>query len=501
MKKIQKCIEDKGLEIGALSLGDIIEIATESKARVSDVVIYEAMKQTGLTSSQVLEEVMSSFTHNFKALSAGLSGGGSFLFGSVASEMISVDAPKVVDDELINNMIVYTLAAQVGNHSVGLQPCAGTGDSCPYAGFMRAVMEKYPEEDAARAATVLLKIGTIFRVGKISTGCNMEGFGAGSAATAGAFVEISGGSPAAMGRAVVLAISPTIGNPCTPRVMVPGLCATHIGGAIMNGKLASHLAMHTNIPVNVPVDVMIGMAAAVHPVSAKSIVPEVIRYMEPYFRTNEAVEAYVDEEIKAEDASRKSKVHKEALAQMRAMARQANPIVKPFGTAVVGGSSQAVGSPTNTGRLAHHLAKGKIKKVIIDLYPELFARRGINIPGILMGAVYGSSTDDGLMYKEVMDRVKKDGIEIVINQIDEYQLQQKSQRLQDGTDGTEWKPSGGTIADTETLLTTNPNYTNPKMFKAPHSLRQWFRVGSWTLIAIAIIAFFVVMWLPSYFYI
>ena len=38
--------------------------------------------------------------------------------------------------------------------------------------------------------------------------------------------------------------------------------------------------------------------------------------------------------------------------------------------------------------------------------------------------------------------------------IDEYQLQQKSQRLQDGTDGTEWKPSGGTIADTETLLTT-----------------------------------------------
>ena len=25
--------------------------------------------------------------------------------------------------------------------------------------------------------------------------------------------------------------------------------------------------------------------------------------------------------------------------------------------------------------------------------------------------------------------------------IDEYQLQQKSQRLQDGTDGTEWKPA------------------------------------------------------------
>ncbi len=423
MQRIKESIEKNGLEIGALTLGDTIQVATDADARVSDVVIYEAMEQTGKNFEEVVSEVMGSFSHNFKALSAGLSGGGSFLFGDVAHEMTAEGAPKILEDDFINKMIVYTLAAQVGNHSVGLQPCAGTGDSCPYAGFMRAVIEDYPEEEAVRAAAVLLKIGTLFRVGKTSTGCNMEGFGAGSAATAGAFVELCGGSPEALGRAVVLAISPTIGNPCTPRVMVPGLCATHIGGAVMNGKLASHLAVHTNIPVNVPVDVMIAMAAAVHPVSAKSIVPEVINYMEPYFRTNEAVEAYVEDEIKDEDVRRKALVHKRALEQVRDLARRANPIVKPFGTAVVGGSSQAVGSPTNTGRLAHFLAKGKIKRVVIDLYPELFARRGINIPGILMGAVYGSSTADGMMYKEVMDRVKKDGVEVVINQVDEYQLQ------------------------------------------------------------------------------
>ncbi|OZG69241.1 hypothetical protein [Bifidobacterium eulemuris] len=82
--------------------------------------------------------------------------------------------------------------------------------------------------------------------------------------------------------------------------------------------------------------------------------------------------------------------------------------------------------------------------------------------------------------------------------IDEYALQQKSMRLQEGLDGGEWKPTGGSITATDTTLTTNPNYTNPKMFKAPHSLRQWFRVGSWTLIALSIIAFFVVMWLPSH---
>ena len=76
--------------------------------------------------------------------------------------------------------------------------------------------------------------------------------------------------------------------------------------------------------------------------------------------------------------------------------------------------------------------------------------------------------------------------------LDEYQLQEKSRRLQDGTDGP-WKPTGGTIEETESLLTTSPNYTNPKMFKAPHSARQWFRVISWLLIALSAIAFLVIM--------
>ena len=282
----------------------------------------------------------------------------------------------MVEDQLINKMIVYTLAAQVGNHSVGLQPCAGTGDSCPYAGFMRAVIEEYPEAEAIRAAAVLLKIGTIFRVGKTSTGCNMEGFGAGSAATAAAFVEIAGGSPEAVGKAVVLAISPTIGTPCTPRVMVPGLCATHIGGAIMNGKLASHLALHTEIPINVPVDVMIAMAAAVHPVSAKSIVPVVIRYMEPYFRTNDAVETYIDEDIKVADAVRKTTIQEQALEEARDLARRANPIVKPFGTAVVGGSSQAVGSPTNTGQARTFSGEGENNQSDHRSLPGTFCKKG-----------------------------------------------------------------------------------------------------------------------------
>lgn len=436
----------EALELGkqTLSIGDCIAVAEKAECDFADVVLFEAMEQSGLPLETVKEEVLKSFEHNFKAIEAGLDGGESFLFGKVSTEMGEEGQPPVIDDELVNTMVVYTLAAQVGNHSVGLQPCAGTGDSCPYSGFMKAVLERYSRDQAARAAAVLLKVGTVFRAGKVTTGCNMEGYGAGSAATAAAFTTLSKDSrPADIGRAIVLALSPTIGNPCTPRVMVPGLCATHIGGAILNAKLASHLAVYTRLPINVPPDVMIAMAASVHKISAKEIVPEVIRYMEPFFRTNAMVESYIDDTTKEVEASRKSDIQQVARGQARELAAKANPIVKPFGTAVVGGSSQAVGSPTNTGRLAHHLAKGTIHKVVIDLYPELFARRGINVPGILMGAVYGASTADGAMYKTVMDKVKGEGIEVEINQVEEHQLQRVTIFAGEGNSMVDARNRGG----------------------------------------------------------
>jgi L-serine dehydratase len=102
------------------------------------------------------------------------------------------------------------------------------------------MLEFYEEEQVAKAVAVMLKVGSLFRVGKTTTGCNMEGFGAGSAATSAGIVELMGGSPSQLEKAMVLSISPTIANPCTPRVMVAGLCATHIAGAIHIGNLSGY---------------------------------------------------------------------------------------------------------------------------------------------------------------------------------------------------------------------------------------------------------------------
>ncbi|KAB8293639.1 tripartite tricarboxylate transporter TctB family protein [Bifidobacterium avesanii] len=86
------------------------------------------------------------------------------------------------------------------------------------------------------------------------------------------------------------------------------------------------------------------------------------------------------------------------------------------------------------------------------------------------------------------------------NMVDEYALQEKSRRLQEGIDDSgPWKPTARTEdVESETEYNVNPNYRNPsKGLTAPSSARGWFRAVSWTLIALAIIGFFVVMWVPN----
>lgn len=444
MNKIIAAVKKKGLEFGQLTFGDCVDIAKSTGLRVSEVIITEARQVNQMTESEVKSAIIASFSHNLYAMEVGRTTGSSFLFGTVGRELSGPQAPPLFADAFLNKVIVYTLSSQVGNHSCGLEPCAGTGDSCTYTGFMQALLEEVEDQDViARVMAVILKLGTIFRVGKTTTGCNMEGFGAGAAASAAAFTELAGGSPEQMEKAVVLALSPTIGNPCTPRVMVAGLCATHIGGGVLIGKLASQLALETSIPVNVPADVMIAMAAAVHPASAKAIVPVVIKYMEPFFKTNHGVEGYVDSGVKELEEQRKEDILQDAQKEARSLAQRANSIVKPFGTAVVGGSSQAVGSPTNTARIAHFLVTGEVKKVTIELYPELFARRGINVPGILMAAVYGAATDNSILYREIMDKVKEKKIEVEILQSDVPQMQKITIETTEGKSVIEALNRGG----------------------------------------------------------
>lgn len=188
---------------------------------------------------------------------------------------------------------------------------------------------------------------------------------------------------------------------------------------------ARRLCTTVEMTVNVPFDVMFAMASLVHKESAHHIVPTVVEYMEPFFQRTAEVESLVSEEVHKADKKRIEETLEKAKEIAKKMADGSAPIIKTLGDAVVGGSSQAVGSPTNCGRIAHELLNEgeKVTEITIELYPELFARRTINVPGVLMGAVYGCSTSDYKTYEVAVERVKADGVKVNIVRGEEYQIQ------------------------------------------------------------------------------
>ncbi len=428
-KNLVERMKEKKAPLGKLTLGEIIRLGTELKAKASEVVIAEAMAVHQLGSREIIHAVFNSFQFNLIATEIGLLKGESFLLGKIGRELAKLrkKGNVLIGDSFIDKVVIYTLAAEVGNHTVGLQPCAGTGDSCVYAGLLKALLEtKRSKDEIGGIAALIVKVGTYFKEGKKTTGCNMEGFGAGATAAAAALTELRGGSARDVGKAMVLALSPTIAVPCTPRVIVSGLCATHIGGAVLIGHLASNLVLKTTLPVDVDIDVLLAMAANVHSTAAPVITQINLEYMRPYFKRNDEVEQYVDPGIRSEEKERAEAVVSRARDEIRKLAETANPLINPFGEAVVGGSSIAVGSPTNMGRIAHELYEGEIQKVSIGLTTDLFARRAINVPGILMGAVLGASTKDIGAYRKVLKEVAQKGIDIQIYRIDQPEVQRIS---------------------------------------------------------------------------
>ena len=105
------------------------------------------------------------------------------------------------------------------------------------------------------------------------------------------------------------------------------------------------------------------------------------------------------------------------------MMATSRPLTQTLGEVVVGGSSIAVGSPTNMARIAHALIRGRITRIEIELTKDLYSRRAINIPAILMGAVFGSHTSDGEMYRKVMETPEVRAIDISLTEVAEPEVQ------------------------------------------------------------------------------
>ncbi len=125
------------------------------------------------------------------------------------------------------------------------------------------------------------------------------------------------------------------------------------------------------------------------------------------------------------------------------MMASSRPLTQTLGEVVVGGSSIAVGSPTNMARIAHALKRGRITRIEIELTKDLYSRRSINVPAILMGAVFGSHTSDGEMYAKVMDTAEVKAIDISLKEIDAPEVQRIRVTAEDGSVWLDCRNRGG----------------------------------------------------------
>ena len=68
-----------------LTVSEMIDVAKQFGARVTDVVLIETELRTGLSREEILTGIMNEYAHNLKAVEIGVKDGESILLGTVAS--------------------------------------------------------------------------------------------------------------------------------------------------------------------------------------------------------------------------------------------------------------------------------------------------------------------------------------------------------------------------------------------------------------------------------
>lgn len=110
-----------------LTMGETFALSREYGVRVVDVVLTESELRTRLARGALLKEVMEVYSHNLKAVEIGVTTGNSFLLGTVPRPSCREMGPGAIfEDVLLDKALMYTVGAEVGNHCIGVRPCAGT---------------------------------------------------------------------------------------------------------------------------------------------------------------------------------------------------------------------------------------------------------------------------------------------------------------------------------------------------------------------------------------
>ncbi len=248
------------------SVQQLIDIATQKDVPISQLILeYEQYvsdtnAETVLNHTRHILKTMYSAIeegiHSKERSHTGLSGGDAYLYDKKGSLLEGVAAKA-----LVNAIAASETNGRMGK--IAACPTAGASGVTPGALFATADKLGKTHEDLVYPLLTASGIGVVinhraFLAGALG-GCQAE-VGSAAAMTAGAIVELAGGSPRQVGQAAALAMKNLLGLPCDPvagLVEVP--CVKRNGMGALVALAAADLALagvESTIPVDEVIDTM-----------------------------------------------------------------------------------------------------------------------------------------------------------------------------------------------------------------------------------------------------
>ena len=119
-----------------LTMGETIALAKEYGVRVVDVVLTESELRTGLDREGVLKAVMEEYAHNLKAVEIGVSGGNSFLLGTVLNDATSQGNASV------NIAVAAAQGKEINEENIGYPV---TDDKYVWIDYVKVTQDNYQD--------------------------------------------------------------------------------------------------------------------------------------------------------------------------------------------------------------------------------------------------------------------------------------------------------------------------------------------------------------------
>ncbi|MFI3237087.1 MAG: L-serine ammonia-lyase, iron-sulfur-dependent, subunit alpha [Lachnospiraceae bacterium] len=255
------------MEITYKSIEEIVEIATNSGKKISDIVLEEQSKTLEIEQSVLFDRMYAQYKIMEQAWldgreedvrsNSGLTGGDAFKMSKYRL------LGNALTGEVLPLAMEIALAISEWNAAMGRIVAAPTAGSCGILPAALLSLEKtkgYTRHDCVKAlfsaSAIGMVIANVATVSGAEGGCQAE-CGAASAMAAACIVELAGGTPSQVADAAAIALKCILGLVCDP---VAGLveipCIKRNASGVMNAFMAAELAL-AQIESYIPVDEVI----------------------------------------------------------------------------------------------------------------------------------------------------------------------------------------------------------------------------------------------------